>query len=64
MFVLAGLEMAQSLRALTALPEDLDSIPRTNMVAPVPGDSTPSSGFCTCRVQAYMQAKHPYTQKL
>ena len=39
--------MAQQLRALVALPEDLDSIPSTHMaahnsVAPEPGDLTPS----------------------
>ena len=36
--------MAQQLSAPVALPEDLDLIPSTHMVAPVLGNLTPASG--------------------
>jgi hypothetical protein len=42
--------MAQLLRALTALVDDLGSVPSTYVrvsgVSPVPGDMMPSSGLC------------------
>lgn len=50
-------EMAQWYRALAVLPEDLSSLLRTHVatqevIIPVPGSLTPSSGFC--EHQAYM----------
>lgn len=55
-------EIAQSLRALTAIPEDLGSVPSTYMATPVPGDLSPFSvlrGHCmyVCGAQIYMQTK-------
>lgn len=38
-------EITQSLRALTAIPEDLGSVPSTYMATPVPGDLSPFSGL-------------------
>lgn len=55
------------LAALAALPQDLDSTPSTQMVTPVPGDLTPSSGPHGTRhargTQDKTQAKHD-THKL
>lgn len=55
-------ELAQQLRALTALPMDPGSVTTTHQaapqesVAPVPDDPTPSSGICRyCR---YRMPKH------
>ena len=61
-------EMAQSLRALTAIPEDLGSVPSTYMAAHNPWqfqwilDPSPFSGLCghcmyVCGAQTYMQTK-------
>ena len=38
-------EIALKLRVLNALPEDLNSIPRTYMIVSVLSDKIPSSGF-------------------
>jgi hypothetical protein len=52
--------MAQWLRALTALPEGLNSIPSKHMVAHnhLYWDVVPSSGM-----QVYMQTEHSYIEK-
>lgn len=52
-------EIAQRLRALNALPEDLGSIPSTHMV---PGDLIPSSGFCGH--QSHMQHTDMHAGKI
>jgi hypothetical protein len=63
--------MAQQLRAVSALPEDLGWIPsmtwrRTTICTSVPGDLMSSSGLIGTRyahgAHTYMQA-HPYTLK-
>jgi hypothetical protein len=62
-------EVAQWLRALNALPEDLSSIPSMPKlpVMPTSEDISPSSsleGPCMCNtwyIFIYIQAEHPYT---
>ena len=57
-------EMAQGLRALAALPEDLSLIPSTHMAAsklsatPVPENPTPSSGLL--EYKEHHTSKHTY----
>lgn len=60
-------EIAQQLRELIILPEDLGSIPSTHMVAhnpPVNSSSRepiPFSSLCGYQGQTYMQAKYKHT---
>ena len=58
--------MAQWLRALAALPEDLSSSRQTSTVAPVPGDPMPCGlcGHYECIwcIYIFMQTKHPFTE--
>jgi hypothetical protein len=60
--------MMQWLRALVVIPEDLGSVPSTDMVAnygsvtSVVGDLTPSSGTCGyCMPVVNTQTEHQYT---
>ena len=66
-------EMAQKLRALAVLAEDLGSVPSSHTVphncllTPVSGNAKPSFDFCrhcTHVIHLYMQVKHSHAEKI